>query len=233
MFEEEKDANTEQETSTVQDEVSESSTEEPQESEATEEQAIEEVQTVPYDRFKEVNDEKKELREALLKTQQQIFELTKPKKEQSEESLGSTPEEREFWDLVDKRGAKNTKKLLDEREKVYEARINALTNEYGKIVSRQFLKDNPDVKRGSQELKDILVLAQTKGLELDEAKKIVLYDKMKSETVSKKKEVIKKKNEDKIDANQESSDVSTDSVIQPTKKESVADFITRQMSKTG
>ena len=56
---EEQEVETEVESSATDDVNAESSTEE--QSEATEEQAAPEEQTVPYDRFREVNEEKKQL----------------------------------------------------------------------------------------------------------------------------------------------------------------------------
>lgn len=210
MEEEQKVAKIEEDSTPVQDaEESESSTDEAQVEEATSEQATEKQTPFhEHPRWKEIQEEKLEWKERAQKLEEQYLELAKPK----------TPEADPYADVEDKQ-TKDWYKQRDERMKQIakeaaaverqkaEIEIKALRDAYGQIAAKDFLKDHPDVKKGSDDLKQIVQKAQAIGGNLEDAYKIVMYESNAQKAVEAATKKKTKQTQDKLAANVETKGV--------------------------
>jgi len=200
MQEELNDEKLELETSPEQDEESSSSSdEETQDEEATSEKATEEVPFNEHPRFKQLIDEKNELKDEVKQLRNQVFDAVKPKEVEQDPLAGKSPEEKEFWRNVKEISRKEAMEVAKQKE----AELQAIRNEYGKVAANQFLSSHPDVKKGSEELKQVVKKAQEIGGNLEDAYKIVMFDSNAQREVEKVKKVKQQKTKEKIAANVE------------------------------
>ena len=200
MFEEEKDENIVEDTSLEQDEeTSDSSTEETQNEEATSEKATEKVPFNEHPRFKELINEKNELKDEVKQLRNQVFDAVKPKEAEQDPNAGKSLEEKAFYEDMDVR----TKRIVDNAIKKAEEKVQVVYDAYGKIAAERFLDKHPDIKKGSQELKDIVKKAQQIGGNLEDAYKIEMFDSNAQREVEKVKKVKQAKTKEKIAANVE------------------------------
>lgn len=217
MLEETLDANVELEPSTTQDAnpESDSSTEEPQTEEATSQQASE--KDLPFHEhpaWKSFQDRKdKEVqkeRERSDRLEQQLLELTNKaltpqQKEEVEQKIytAETPEEREFWQKVEQVAESRAKATEKRIRQEFEAKEKALLNQYGQMAAKQFLEEHPDIKKGSDELREIVKIASSRNLDLDEAYKIAMFDKNVQLAADKERKKQVQKKQEKLAANVE------------------------------
>jgi len=192
--------NTETEaTQTQEEEVSESSTDETQDEEATSEKATEQVPFNEHPRFKELIDEKNELKDEVKQLRNQVFDAVKPREVEQDPNTGKSLEEKAFYEDMDKR----MRKVAAEERKKAEVEIQAVRNEYGKLAANQFLNAHPDVSKGSEELKQVVRKAQEIGGNLEDAYKIVMFDSNAQREVEKERKSKQQKTKEKIAANVE------------------------------
>jgi hypothetical protein len=130
-----------------------------------------------YDaRMAQVNDRADRLERELL-------ERTRPQKDEADPYAHLDEETRKWYKQDEERVRRIADKVAGEREQKlrveFDSEKKALFNEYGKMAAKEFLKENPEIKPGSEELQQIVNYARTKGLDLDEARKIVMFDKLK------------------------------------------------------
>ena len=191
------------ESSTTDTEVQESENQTPEESVVSEEEVIESVeeeQTVPYDRFREVNEEKKFLRDQITRlTQKEETPQTK------DPYANMDPETERFWRAVDQRAEAIVEKKLDKTKQT----IDAGRHEIASIRAQQFYKAHPDIKKGSPEATEIAQRIQ-RGYDLEDAYWAVMGQKgiQKAEQRAVKK--VKQNMNQKKQANTETSSVSPD-----------------------
>ena len=200
MVEEKLVENTEtQATETQDEETLDSSTDETQDEEATSEKATEEVPFNEHPRFKELISEKNELKDEVKQLRNQVFDAVKPKEDKTDQDAGKSLEEKAFYQDMDKR----MRKVAAEERSKAEVEIQAVRNEYGKLAANQFLNSHPDVKKGSEELKDVVRKAQEIGGNLEDAYKIVMFDSNAQREVEKVKQKKVLKTKEKVAANVE------------------------------
>jgi hypothetical protein len=213
----------------IQDE--ESSPSEPQDEEATSEEEATEKE-VPFDehpRWKEVQTAKHEAERAAAEAKAQaeyykgLAEGSKPVPI-PEAPEGSTPEEREFWKKVEDKAKKVADKVRQEERERFETELKTVRNEYGKIAANQFLKDHPDISRGSKELEDIVRKASQSGLPLDDAYRIVMFDKAQETAVEKSKREKQELNKKKLAANVETKTVAKESPVAQRENDFTTEF---------
>lgn len=209
------------ESSPVTDAQVASSTAEVQPAEGTAQKPVEPKEEPPFHehpRFKELISEKRELQEQ----NKQLLETLRsmPRQEQAavieqKEYLANTPEEKEFWRTVEATADRLATKKIAEKEKQFSAQIGAVYKQVGAIAAKEFLKDHPDVKRESDDLKDIVALSSQRGLDLDEAYKIVMFDKAQQLAVEKEKTKQQQNVKARQAANVETSSIPHNSIIKP------------------
>lgn len=230
MEDEKQDANIEEtvEPQTQEETVESSATEETPEVTQSEEATSQEEATEkepPFNehpRFKELIDEKNELKESVKQLQQQVVDVAtskqspEQKQDAVEELLASEDDATKKWykdflsplinTAVEKAKAEATKPLEQEL-----ARSNAMV---GEVIADRFLEKNPDIVKGSPEMKEVTQEAAnlTKyGMPikeaLEKAKRIVMFDKVGKKAVEKVKDDTKKKTEQKAAANLETTTI--------------------------
>lgn len=190
MPEEEKEVQDVTEESSPQEDVeTESSTEE--QSEATEEQAVPESQ-VPYDRFKEVNEEKIYWRDKFAEQASKQPEVVEP-----DPNASLDPQTKLFYQDLDKRTQKAIEKARKEEREQYQAELNAVRMQSAKIQERIFRQDQTDVVAGSKDEIEIAGLIRM-GMDPNKAAWAVMGPK-RVET-AKSGKVIKQQNKNKMKA---------------------------------
>lgn len=226
MSEEEQEVEEVLESSTNEDENSESSTEELVE--ATTEQAVPE-QSVPYDRFKEVNDEKKYW-------QDQFTQVANRQPAQAQPTVDPDanldPQTKVFYQELDKRNQKAIERVLASKEKEYQAKFDHLALQTAKVQEKLFRQDEKDVVPGSREETRIAQLISA-GLTTNEAAWAVM-GKSRTESAKAGKTVKQqKKTQQKAEANLETSGVPTNSGLPTGEKLNFRDTLDRKAREQG
>lgn len=222
MPEEEQDDNIQEDPSLLEDdELEDSSTSE----DDVEQEEEKQPPFHEHPRWKERDEELRRERQRSDELQRQLLELTRPKQEvRQEEQLGETPEAREFWSQVKKLAKQEAETARKQAQEVYEAELKAIRQEYGKMAANSFLKEHPDLKPGSPELNQIVHKAQTHNLDLNDAYKLIMFDKKESDRavakVNKKKQIAK----EKLAANVETKSVPQSSFANNKNSDIEADF---------
>ena len=173
MEEEKKDVIEESSTSDV---TEESSTQEAQETQETgtptqeqgeTQETEEQEQAVPYDRFKEVNDEKNwyknQLEQSLQKPQQQVQPQQQPVKTiDAYITNAQDAETKMYWQNMKKIVNETATEIADSKVKATEEKMVKLEKAYmqreGQRLLKEFKKDNPGIKSGSPEEKRVIDL---------------------------------------------------------------------------
>ncbi len=182
--------------------VDSSTTEEEQEqevSEPTEEtQGTSEENRVPYDRFKEVNDEKNYWRQQAerLSTPQPVA----PREEVDPYAQFADPQTKLFYQEMDKRMSKLAKQVAAEEKAPIIRQNEILTQQLAQIQHKMFKTDNTDVVEGSQEETRIAQLISS-GVPIQEATWAVMGPKRVATAGSVKQQKANKKMEMKQKAN--------------------------------
>lgn len=221
MPEEIQDDNIEPETSQVQDEEAESSTEETQVEEATSQEATEKPFN-EHPRFQELISEKNELKDQNKALQQQMFQLINKAPQENKEAIqeklydANTPEEKAFWAQVEKIADAKASKARSDAEKVYQHELAKRDQMIGGVIAKDFLKAHPEVKKSSEEMKEITQKAQiyaASGMSLEtaleDAYTVVMSPKLAQMAVEKEKQRGVKRKQDKLAANVETKSVQT------------------------
>lgn len=196
----------------------------------TQEKVVEAAKEPPFHehpRFKELITEKNELKEFNQKLQNQLLEITKAPamsfQQKVEDKLYSanTPEEREFWQTVERVAESKIERVRQEERNRYEGEMKSLQSMVGRTLANDFMKNHPDVEKGSPEMEKIVVkahkMAQTGAIDLHEALedsyRAVMFDRVQEKAVAKHKEQIKVKTKEKEKANVETSTVPANSPV--------------------
>ena len=233
MSEEILDANTEQESSTVQDENTESS---PVQSEETPSPKVTEKEPPFHEhpRFKELVEEKNNLQRQLVDLANKAL-TPQQNQAQIEQKVydAKTPEEKAFWEQVEKVAdsisAKRERKLRDELD----AEKKVIYTQTGQLLANEFLKVHPDIKKGSSELKEIVDTARNKGLDLDEAYKLVMFDKQVEAVAARKQEKTQEVIKNKVAANLETKTIPKNALKEKEKERSLSDVLDEQLKESG
>lgn len=208
---------------TPQDVNTESSPVEPQSEEATSPKATEkEPPFHEHPRWKELQEERKELREQNQRLQEQLFQIansSRPVQAQVEEKLyeAATPEEREFWHKIEKIADVKSEAKIKNIVEEFQKEKKVLYDTYGQLAAKDFLKDHPTIKRGSDEMKEIITTANSKKLDLEDAYKLVMFDKEKEMAAENARKEKQDENKKKLAANVERGTISKESPVNPEK----------------
>lgn len=188
----------------------------------------EEEQKVPFSRFKEVNEERKQLlqqqQEILLK-QQQAQQFKQPT---TDPYAGYTAEEKVYLQQRDARMKEIAQNMISEKEKTYQQQIQAQNQVISKLLSRDFRMNHPDVKEGSQEEQQIASMLK-QGYPPDHAYKITMWDKKTGE----KQVISKQQQQQRIEAKRQANPVSPSSISPqniPQQKETFNEAMRRRMA---
>jgi len=214
--------------SPTEDVQSDSSTEAHEE--ATSEQAEQEQeQQVPYDRFKEVNDERNYWREQFT---QLTSKSQQPKAEESDPYASMDAQTRVFYQDLDKRIEKLADKKLTAKESEYKAALEALASQNAKIQEKLFRQEQVDVKPGSREEVEIANLIRL-GVEPDKAAWAVMGQKRVELAKAGKQQQQQKKTQQKAQANLETGGIPSNSGVPTGERLSYRDDLDRRMKELG
>jgi hypothetical protein len=174
-----------------------------------------------HPRWKELQEERRELREQNQKLQEQLVQIvnnSKPTQSQIEEKISeaNTPEEREFWQKVEKIADSKSEAKIRNLVENFEREKKVIYDTYGQLASKEFLKEHPNVKKGSEELKEIVNKARVNNLDLEDAYKIVMFDREKEAAAEGAKREKQQQNQKKLAANVERGTVSKEAPINKT-----------------
>jgi len=197
--EEVQDVNLEESSTT---ELEEATSQEAVQEVAEETEEVEEIQQVPYDRFKEVNEEITRLQDLVQTLAQRQNQGETPKEVESDPYAGMTPEEVAFYRNSDMR----TKKLIQEEAKKLSAPLvqqnQAIAKKLSMIMEKDFRKSNEDVLPDSKEEQQISQLI-SQGVAPDQAAWAIMGPKREASAKSQKQVKQQKKVKQKAQANLE------------------------------
>jgi hypothetical protein len=186
-----------------------------------------EEQRVPYDRFKEVNDERAFWRDRyqqdIVQRQQQA---PQPQAPQADPYAGKSPEERAFWEEVDRRAEERAKRIVNEQ---ITPQLEAAKLEFARQRISEFHKEHPEIKPGSPE-EQMIVEKVRQGYVLDDAYKVVMYEKKLAE----KQVASEQQQKQRLEAKKQANVVSPQSVSSqaiPTPKINWEEDFTQRMNK--
>ena len=182
-------------------------------------------QAVPYDRFKDVIEEKnyyKSLLEKQMASQKPV--------EQAPQQMGNTPEEREFWNQVGKVSQKQAETLMKAKELQFQQQLEAQQRVIGTLLSRDFRRNHSDVKPDSPEEYKISQKIQM-GYDPDDAYKVVMFEKQGQTANQRAQQSVKQKLQVKKKANVETNSVQQGGLPHP--KESFRETLERHGNEDG
>ena len=204
--------------SAPQDETPESSPEVPAETPAK--QVEQEVPFHQHPRFKELVEDRNTAREDAKRANAQLMEivnkLQQPQAPKADEYANLTPEERVFYESLDKRIQSKVQDLVGKKEAEFKHEILQTKATQAAMMYDRFLKDHPDVKSKSPE-EDAIAEKFRQGYSLDDSYKLVMgpsreqqlmmeLDKLKRE---RQQQTVKKK----VAASQDTGSVSQSSPV--------------------
>ena len=229
-MEEEKDVIVEP--STTEDVETESSTVESEE--ATSQEATQEQdQQVPYDRFKEVIDERNENESKIAYLEGQLASIQKPQpKDETDPYSGMDAQTEKFYRDMDKRTQKVITKALGEKEVEYRATIDALASQNAKIQEKIFHQEQADVQPGSKEEVEVANYIKM-GMDPDKAAWAVMGAKRVESAKSTKKQQMQTKTQQKSQANLMSPGLPSNSGVPTGEKLEYRDDLDRRMKEAG
>ena len=206
--------------------------------EATSKEATQEAdQHVPYDRFKEVNDERNYWRDQYMNSANRQQPAPQQSQQQSESSVDALianlpAEQRLFMQEWGKAQKAEFAKMLELKEGDYRATIDALASQNAKIQEKLFRQEQVDVKPGSREEIEIANLIRV-GVDPDKAAWAIMGAKRVEAAKSTKKVEQVKKIQQKAQANLETSGVPTNSGVPKGERVSYRDDLDRRMKAAG
>jgi len=163
-----------------------------------EEEGTTDENRVPYDRFKEVNDEKNYWRQQAerLSTPQPVA----PKEEADPYQQYQDPQTKLFYQEIDKRMDKRARVIADEAKAPIIRQNEILTQQIASLQHDKFKDDNADVMEGSPEEARIAQLISS-GIPINEATWAVMGPKRVAKAGTVKQQKQNKKVEMKAKAN--------------------------------
>lgn len=121
------------------------------------------------------------------------------------------------------------KRVISEREKTYEQKISALQAQLGEVTVHNFLQRYPDVKRGSEEARQIAQKIGS-GYDADDAYAVVMYPKIKEKAQMEERTRVQNLNKKKAAANVETRSI-PDGAIK--KQKSMEEIFDEEVKKNG
>lgn len=213
--------------STAQDVNAESSTVAPVE---TPTPKVEQEQAVPYDRFKEVTEEKNYWREqAMLANQRQPQPV---QAEPLDPYAGMDAQTRVFWQEVDKRTEVKIKAAKEEARREYQGGIEALALQNAKVQEKLFRTEQKDVVPGSPEEVEIAGLIRM-GLDPEKAAWAVMGKKRVESAGSTRQVQKQNKTQEKAQANLETASIPANHGIPQKENLSFRDRLASKMQGAG
>ena len=211
--------------------VESSTTEQEQEvvSEPTEEeQGTTEENRVPYDRFKEVNDEKNYWRQQAerLSTPQPVA----PTVEADPYAAYTDPQTKLFYQDMDKRMDTRARKIAEEAKAPIIRQNEILTQQIAQLQHKQFKTDNTDVVEGSLEETEIAQLI-SQGVPMEKATWAVMGPKRVAKAGIAKQQKVNKKVEMKQKANLATSSAVNPQGLPPQDSASFRDKMSESLNK--
>jgi hypothetical protein len=180
-----------------------------QESQApTAQQGETQEQNVPFNqhpRFQELIEERNYYREQLSNLIQQRQQQPQ-QPQQAPQEIGNTPEEREFWRMQRQIAREEAMKVASEKEKEISNSIAILTQEITSTRLQDFRNRHPDIKPNSPEERAIAEKVAQR-IPLEDAYRIVMYDKKIAEAGKQGVQQSKQQMEAKKQANVEQNSI--------------------------
>ena len=188
--------------------------------------------TVPYDRFREVNEEKKQLQALVqqLATRQEKGETLK--EIEADPYDGMSADELKFYRSLDQRTQNLIQKEAGRIAAPLQNQVQKLATQMTRIMEQEFRTKNTDVEPNSQEEQKIAGLINN-GLSLDEATWAIMGPKRVKAAESVKHQVVQTKTQQKQQANLETSGIPNGSPLPRTEKLGFREFLDAQMKKEG
>lgn len=209
----EQDASPEQDVEVDSSTTEEAVEEQVEESDTTESKS-EPEQIVPYERFKEVNDERKELQGLVTQLMQQKQQPQQPQESDPYANIDD-PSTREWYRQRDKQVEKLVeKKLKDVVDGNYRPVIESLTSQLASMQEKEFRKEFPDIAPNSQEEKVIAGYINS-GLTPKAAYWAVMGEKRANAAKTSQQQKKQQKVQQKAKANLETSSVPQGSPVAP------------------
>lgn len=185
-------------------------------------------QAVPYDRFKEVAEEKNYWREqAMLATQRQ-----QPTQQPSDPYAGMDAQTKVFYQEIDSRAKKIASEIISEKEKDFRGTIETLAMQNAKIQEKLFRSEQKDVLPNSPEEKRIATLIRA-GLDPEEAAWAVMGPKRVESVKTVKQTQQQAKIQEKAQANLENASMPANHGIPPKEKLSFRESLAAKMREAG
>jgi hypothetical protein len=204
-----------------------------QSGEATPQQATE-TPFHQHPRWQELQQDLREAKERAERFERAYFEReSKPliAQEGEEDPLANEqPEVREWMkSKVIPLAERVAKKVVSEKEKVYQQEIQALKAQLGEVTVHNFLQRYPDVKRGSEEARQIAQKIQV-GYTPDDAYAAVMYPRVKEKAQLDERTRIQTLNKKKAAANVETRSIPEGAIK---KERSFEEIFNEEVKKTG
>ena len=212
--------------STATDVQADSSTAAPVEATTTK---AEPDQAVPYDRFKEVAEEKNYWREqAMLANQRQ----QQPVQAEADPYANMDAQTKVFYQEMDKRAEKIAERKFAEKEKEYKATLDHLAMQNAKVQEKLFRNEQKDVLPGSREESEIANLIRM-GLDPEKAAWAVMGPKRVESAGSTKQVKQQVKTQEKAQANLETASIPANHGIPQKEVLSFRDRLAGKMKEAG
>ena len=192
---------------------------------------VEQEKVVPYDRFKEVADEKNYWREqaiAASQRQQPVQQTQEP----SDPYAGMDAQTKVFWQEVDKRTETKIKAAKEEARRDYQSTIDALSLQTAKIQEKLFRNDAKDVVAGSPEELEIANLVRA-GLDLERATWAIMGPKREAAAKSTAQVKQQVKTQLKAQANLETASMPANNGIPTKERLSFRERLASKMQESG
>lgn len=181
-----------------------------------------------HPRFKEIIDERNHWRDVAMRAVQ----TPAPQPNQAipdDPYAGMTPEERVFYQKLDERAEKLVEKKLAQVAPQFEQRIRDTQEAVVALSYERFQQLHPDVKPNSPEENAIAEKVQM-GYPLEDAYKLVMFDKMRADKQTQVKTAQTVKTQQKLAANVETQTIPTMSV-KTKEKLSFREMLKKQMDE--
>ncbi len=189
-------------------------------------------QSVPYDRFRQVNEEKKQLLEIVqgMSKRQQAGETIQ--QVEDDPYKGMTPEEQVFYRNMDTRVQKMIHKEAQKLAQPLVQQNQALASKVTQLMEKDFRSTNKDVQPNSQEEQRIASLIN-QGINPDDAAWAVMGPKRVEAAKNVKTQQVKQTNQIKAAANLETRSIPATSPIPKKTPDSFRSALDTKMKEAG
>lgn len=195
-------------------------------------QQVEQEEQKPFNehpRFREIIEERNHWRDVAMRAvQTPAPQASQPI--QDDPYAGMTPEERVFYQKLDERAEKLVERKLAQVAPQFEQRIIDTQEAVVALSYERFQQLHPDVKPNSPEENAIAEKVQM-GYPLEDAYKLVMFDKIRNDKLNQAKIVQTNKTQQKLAANVETQTIPAMSVKQK-EKLSFRDMLRKQMEES-